>query len=77
MYPDADHNATTALATSAKPAEGVSTSCWIGSRNMSTADAGTTSEAISMTASVVRPPWPKTPSSDTITRSAGNSDSTA
>ena len=33
--------------------------------------------AISITASVVRRPWPKTPSSDTITRSAGNSDSTA
>ena len=38
-YPDADHNAPRMPTISAKPADGDSTSCWIGVRRVSTADA--------------------------------------
>jgi hypothetical protein len=60
-----------------EPADGDSTSCWIGMRRVSTADAGPSWPTICNIASVVRWPWPNTPSRETTTTSAGNSDNTA
>ena len=77
MYPEADHNAPNAPSTKVRPAAGASTSCWIVGRSVSTADDGAIPVAISRTASVVRVPCPNTPSSETITSMAGNSDRTA
>ena len=75
-YREADARATTVPTMSAVPAAGVVTSVSIGPRTGSRISGGATSESMSMTASTVRSPWPNTPSSDTTTRTAGNSEST-